>query len=220
VTAGLAALLARIAATRATHADLVAARARLRPPGVLRTSPAGASASGPGAAVVPLPGVAPAPSVAGPSAVPAATPSPSGSPGAQARTLTSAARDALAALTAGEHAAVYAYGLVVAWVAGAERDRARQAWSWHLARRDTLEERLLAAGVQPPAAAPAYAVAGSLSPAAAGTLAATVEDRLATLGARTVATTTDADRADAADGLVAGARRAAAWRGRGVALPG
>jgi Domain of unknown function (DUF4439) len=69
--------------------------------------------------------------------------------------------------------------------------------------------------------APAYDLgAGALTSAGAVALAATVEDRLATLGARAVAAATGEDRSDAAEGLVAGARRAAAWRGRTTALPG
>jgi hypothetical protein len=207
VTPGLAALLARIAAARATHADLLAAKAGLRMPAALRTSSAAPPTPAP-PSPAPLPGAAPA------------LPSPSESPsagGPTANGLSDAARDALAAFTAGEHAAVYAYGVVVALVASRTRDRAREAWSWHMARRDVLEERLLAAGVQPPPAAPAYDL--GIAPAAT-VLAATVEDRLATLGARTVAVTSGPDRSDAAEALVAAARRAAAWRGRGTSLPG
>jgi hypothetical protein len=209
VTAGLAALLARIAAARATHADLLTAKAGLRRPPTLRTSssaPQGAVRASP----APLPGAAAAP-----------VPSDAGSAvGAAQGGLSGAAREALAAVTAGEHAAVYAYGAVAAVVAARERDRAQDAWSWHIARRDGLEERLLAAGVRPPAAAPAYELGAPLSATAAAALAATVEDRLATLGARTVAATSGPDRSDAAEALVAGARRAAAWRGSGDALPG
>ena len=112
---------------------------------------------------------------------------------------------------------------MVARVAPQERGRARDAWASHMTRRDVLEERLLAAGVQPPAAAPAYDLGTPVTPvtsASAATLAATVEDRLATLEARAVAATAGADRSDAAEALVAGARRAAAWRGRPAALAG
>jgi hypothetical protein len=209
VTPALAALLARIAAARATHADLLAGKAGLRLPTALRTSSSAPQAAAP-PSPVPLPGAAPAPL-------------PPGSPPAAGQDeggLSGAAREALAALTAGEHAAVYAYGAVVALVASRERNRAREAWRWHRARRDVLEERLLAAGVQPPPAAPAYDLGRALSAAGATALAASVEDRLATLGARTVAATSGPDRSDAAEALVAGARRAAVWRGRGMSLPG
>jgi hypothetical protein len=238
---GLAALLARIAAARATHADLVSARASLRPPPVLVVSPTPASATpGSGASVVPTPATMPA--AAGPTAAAAgslpgssasgagAAPgvSATGGPGASlapgpipaGAALRAPARDALAALAAGEHAAVYAYGVVAARVADADRSRALAAWNWHVTRRDELEERLLDAGVQPPAAAPAYQLGAAPDAGAAVALAATVEDRLAQLAAHAVAATTGADRSDAAGALVAGARRAAAWRGRGAALPG
>jgi hypothetical protein len=218
VTPGLAALLARIAAARATHADLLAARSGLRIPTTLRTSSAAPQQGAP-PGPVPLPGAAPA---ALPSDSPAASPaaSPSDSLASDANGLSGPGHEALAALTAGEHAAVYAYGTVVALVAPRERARARDAWNWHMARRDVLEERLLAAGVQPPSAAPAYDIGKVTSAAGATALAASVEDRLATLGARTVAATSGPDRSGAAEALVAGARRAAAWRGRGSALPG
>jgi Domain of unknown function (DUF4439) len=216
VSPGVAALLARIAAARAAHADLLAAAAELRAPGVLRTSASPASGAGGIPSPAPLPGTAPADPALGASA----TPSPGGTPASGTGSLSDATGAALTALTAGEHAAVYAYGAVVARVAPPDRARARDAWAWHTARRDVLEERLLAAGIQPPVAAPAYDLGGTLTTTRAVALAATVEDRLATLGARTVAAATGADRSDAAEGLVAGARRAAAWRGRPEALPG
>jgi hypothetical protein len=227
----VAVLLARIAAARAAHADLLSTAAGLRPPGRLVPSLAAAAAapSGPaGAASGPDdagPAVAPSGSVAadGPlppppagvqPAVPAAGPTPStGGPA-----LAAAAREALVALTAGEHAAVFAYGLVAARVPAAQRDRARAGWAWHLERRDLLEDRLLTAGVHPPAAAPAYDVGGAPSRDGAARLAATVEQRLAALAIRTVAATQGDDRLEAAVGLVEGARRAAAWSGRPQAL--
>jgi hypothetical protein len=220
VTPGLATLLARIAAARATHADLLAAKAGLRIPTALRTSPVAAQpAAPPGPA--PLPGAAPpTPPPASPAGSPSASPSGSLAAGPAEDGLSDTARAALTALTAGEHAAVYAYGAVVARVSARERGRARDAWSWHMARRDVLEERLLAAGVQPPPAAPAYDLGTPTSAAGAAELASMVEDRLATLGARTIGVTSGPDRSDAAEALVAGARRAAAWRGRGAPLPG
>jgi Domain of unknown function (DUF4439) len=199
VSPGLATLLARIAASRAVHADLLAARAGLRAPGALLTSRRTA-VEGAGSTPAQPPGP-----------LPVAVPTVSLAP---------AARDALVALTAGEHAAVFAYGAVVARVAEPDRERARQAWSWHVARRDVLEERLMVAGLQPPAAVPAYDLGPLASGRAAGTLAATVEDRIAALTAPVVGTTAGADRSDAAEALVAGARRAAGWRGHGEALPG
>jgi hypothetical protein len=134
--------------------------------------------------------------------------------------LAAAAREALVALTAGEHAAVFAYGLVAARVVPKQRARARAGWAWHLERRDLLEERLLTAGVQPPAAAPAYDLGGTPTAGGAARLAATVEQRVASLAVRTVAATQGDDRREAAAALVEGARRAAGWSGRPHALPG
>ena len=99
------------------------------------------------------------------------------------------------------------------------RQAARAAWSWHLARRDLLEERLLAAGVQPPVAAPAYDVGPAPDASGAARLAATVERRLAGLGVRAVAATEGDDRREAATGLIEGARRLAGWTGRPETLP-
>ena len=100
------------------------------------------------------------------------------------------------------------------------RGQARAAWTWHLARRDLLEERLLAAGVQPPVAAPAYDLGDAPNASGASRLAATVERRLGALAVRAVAATEGDDRREAAAALVEGARRLAAWTGRPETLPG
>ncbi len=221
----VAALLARIAATRAAHADLLSAAAGVRLPGQLAPSRQ-AIAAAPSTPAADPTGAAPPGADAGPlppPPAPVASPT-AASPGANASVgvpaLAATAREALVALTAGEHAAVFAYGLVAARVPAKQRDRARDGWSWHLARRDQLEERLLAAGVEPPAAAPAYDVGGTPTAAGAARLAATVEQRLAALAVRTVAATQGEDRGLAASSLVAGVRRAVAWSGRSQALPG
>jgi hypothetical protein len=221
----VAALLARIAAARAAHADLLSAAAGLRLPG--RLVPAGVAVGIPAAAPGPdaaAPGPTPSPSAALPLPPPpvGVQPSPAAppSPSAGVAVLAAGAREALVALTAGEHAAVFAYGLVAARVPGPQRARARAGWSWHLERRDQLEERLLTAGVEPPVAAPAYDVGGAPTPAGAVRLAATVEQRLAALTVRAVSATQGDDRREAAAALVEAARRTAAWTGRPQALPG
>ena len=211
----VAALLARVAAARAVHADLIAAAAGSRAPGELRAH--GATP----AVATPAPSVVSAPAPAASAALPATTGTPGPAvalPGAAA--LAAPARQALVALTAGEHAAVFAYGVVAARVRRPDRAAAHDGWAWHRSRRDLLEERLLAAGVTPPAAAPAYDVGTPPATAAAATLAATVEDRLAALLLRAVAETDGDDRRLAAEGLVTVARRSARWTGRGQALPG
>ena len=213
----IAALLARIAAQGAAHADLLAAAAGVKAPGPLV---AGAAPAGPSAAAAPPPqavrGTLPQPPAVAPPSVSTVGPAPT--PGTPA--LPPGARDALVVLTAGEHAAVFAYGVVAARVSQGRRQAARAAWAWHVARRDLLEERLLAAGVQPPMAAPAYDVGEAPSAAGAARLAATVERRLAALAVRAVAATDGDDRREAIAGLVDGARRLAAWTGRPESLPG
>jgi hypothetical protein len=200
-SAPLAALLARIAGARAAHADLLAAAAGARTPGPL------------------APVVSATPQGASPRAVQPAVPAgPVAAPGTLE--LAPGAREAIFALTAGEHAAVFAYGLIAARVPPGRREQARAAWAWHLTRRDLLEERLLAAGVQPPVAAPGYDVGGVPTARGASRLAATVERRLGALAVRAVAATQGDDRREAAAGLVEGTRRLAAWTGRPETLPG
>jgi hypothetical protein len=218
----VAALLARIAAGRAAHADLLAAAARVRIPGPLvPAAPGGASRT-----AAPIPGpAAPDALPAAPAAVQPSTTQPSAPAGGPVPTpgvlpLPTGARDALLALTAGEHAAVFAYGVIAARVAQGRREQARGVWAWHVAQRDLLEERLLAAGVQPPVAAPAYDVGGAPNASGAARLAATVERRLAALAVRAVAATEGDDRREASAALVEGGRRLAAWTGRPENLPG
>jgi hypothetical protein len=187
-TPATAGLLARMAAARVVHADLLAAAARLPAPGQVGLPTGAASSVG---------------------ASPAAT------------SLEGATAAALSTLLAGEHAAVFAYGLVTARVADAREPLARSLWQAHLARRDALEARLDAAGLAPAEAAPAYDV-GTLpaGPADAVALAARVEDGLASVAFGAVTTTTGATRLEAAADLVIAARRAATWRAAPTALPG
>ncbi len=211
----VAALLARIAAARAVHADLLAAAGDLPLPGEVAPATVRAPATQPARPVAPA-AADPTPTIGG------SSPDAGSPPGPLERGtgLESPAREALVALTAGEHAAVFAYGFVAGRARGRDRALARDGWAWHLARRDQLEERLLEAGVQPPAAAPAYDLGKASGASAAGQLAGRVEDRVARLAARAVAATAGQDRADAATSLVAAARRAARWRGRTTPLPG
>jgi hypothetical protein len=200
VTPGMATLLARIAACRAVHADLlaVAAGVDLPPATGLDVAPPSASAEG--------------------STPPTGTPSapgPTGSPPPPPPELAPAA-----AMLGGEHAAVFAYGLVTAR-AGQARARALALLTEHVARRDAIEGFLLARGTVPPAAAPAYEVGPVPKGAAqAAALAQRVEDGTAAVAAAAVAAEDPAVRGLAATLLVAAARRAAAWRGATEPLPG
>lgn len=186
---GMAALLARIAAARAVHADLIAGRAGL---------PARA------AQLVPAAGPA------------AATPTGSAdrSPADQSRIDVAAQ----GRLLAGEHAAVFAYGVVAART---DDPLARRFWAAHVAGRDALERSILAADGTPPAAAAGYDI-GPLPAdrAAARALAVRVEQRLAVLAGAEVAATDGPTRTSMAQQLVAAGRREAAWRRLPRAFPG
>ena len=122
---------------------------------------------------------------------------------------------------AGEHAAVYAYGVVGARVAGTDRSRARAALDAHLARRDALSASVTVAGGEPVAAEPAYALPRPVRTADdAVLLAVVVEERVAATYADVV-TTSDAElRRLAAAAMRDAAVRAALWRGGSVPFPG
>ena len=203
---GLAALLARIAASRAVHSDLVAVASGLhKQPTVLTPAPQ----------PTPLPAPAGMVTRSAPPAT-AATPVPTVSP-----TLGPADRDALNRLLAGEHAAVFAYPLIVARCAANRKALAAIFWQQHLALRDRLAAQLAAAGTQPVAAQAAYDVGPvPATSGAAARLAVRVENGLAALAVDAVAATTGVLRGLAAAQLVSAARRAVAWGGTGVPLPG
>jgi hypothetical protein len=190
----LAVLLARIAAARAVHADLVASGAGSAPPAQL--SPAAA-----------------------PTGTAVATPTPSA--GQAGDSGLAAQRTALTRLLAGEHAAVFAYPIVVARCAGSKRAVAESLWQAHVAERDALERLLETAGVEPPAAAPAYDVGPvPADSGAAAELAAKIETGLAGLAAVAVRDATGSARLHVARQLVSAARRSATWGGSPGALPG
>ncbi|MFI7587688.1 DUF4439 domain-containing protein [Spongisporangium articulatum] len=206
----LALLLVRLAASDAAHADLTATATKARVPAELTVE----SASPAAASVSPSAGPSPSPS---PSATPSVTPTPS--PGS---VFASPTERALNRQLAGEHAAVYAYPLVIARTTGARRKLAQQLWAEHRARREVLVARLLSAGVAPVQSEPAYVVQPVPTTAGqAAELAARIEAALATLAADVVATApVGADRDDGAEQLVLAARRAAGWSGRTEGLPG
>lgn len=135
--------------------------------------------------------------------------------------LTEDETDALNRLLAGEHAAFYAYPLVIAHVDDDHRSVAEALWEAHQDQRDALERLLVGAGETPVAAAAAYAVTTPATPAKAVALATKVERRLAGLAADVIAVAEDSTvQSTAADLLVLAARRQAAWSNRPVADPG
>ncbi|MFR9674626.1 ferritin-like domain-containing protein [Streptomyces sp. TR06-5] len=129
--------------------------------------------------------------------------------------------EALQAALEAEHAAVYGYGVVGGRIADDGREAARAAWDAHRARRDTLHRRVRDLGGTPRAAAAAYALPFNVpDAAAAGRLAAELEDRVAAVYADLVRATGGDARRDAASALREAALRALRWRGTGVAFPG
>lgn len=130
--------------------------------------------------------------------------------------------DALQAVLAGEHAAVYAFGVVGARLHGSsDEGDARAAYARHLARRDRVTESLLADGATPVSPAAAYALGGPVTTSgAARALAATVELGLCGPYADLVAATVADERATAADWCGDAAVRSIGWGGTPVAFPG
>jgi hypothetical protein len=221
---GPAGLMARIAAARAVHADLLASAAGLAAPGELPAL-APRPAASPSAGAPTVGSDSPTTSAPdSPTAGPTGSPAPARSPAAATaslRPLDPAATTALSALLSAEHAAVFAYGLLTARVADARRPAVRILWDAHRTRRDELEQRLADAGVTPPAALPAYDVGPSPgSTSALSALGARIEDAMAAAALSAVTGTTGEIRTEAAADLVHAARRASGWRGGSTALPG
>lgn len=130
-------------------------------------------------------------------------------------------RTALTRMLAGEHAAVYAYGVVTARVSDRLRERATAGWQAHVLRRDALKETLLRADVTPPVAAAAYDL-GTMTSGSAGAvaLATRVEAAVAEVAVSAVHLTHAQHRTAAATAVVDAARRQASWTRGPVALPG
>jgi uncharacterized protein DUF4439 len=227
-----AVLLCRIAAARIVNADLLGVAVGRKPSGVLKPERPAPAASPP----APSPGSSPGSSTPSASGTGASAPaSTTGAPTstdpvetgpadpADLKDPDTPALIALDRLLAGEHAAVFAYPLVIARTTGSRRTLAAALWQAHRTERDELATRLLNAGARPAVAEPAYDV-GTLpsSSARAAALAARVESGLAALAADLVATgeAGDGDRVLGADQLVLAARQTAGWTGRPAAFPG
>jgi hypothetical protein len=135
---------------------------------------------------------------------------------------------ALAAVLAGEHAAIYGYGVIGAHVSGNDLSMVKSAQRDHEQSRDALTAKLIAARVSAPAASAAYQLPFAVSDSAsARKLAVLLEERVAGLWRAAVAPTQGADRQLAVQALTAAAVRATRWRERAtpngpatVAFPG
>ncbi|NAZ83519.1 DUF4439 domain-containing protein [Kineococcus sp. R8] len=141
---------------------------------------------------------------------PAAASTPAAAPGEDV--------GALQRALAGEHEAVYAYGLLAARAALPRRPEALGDLDAHRIARDRLEEVVRALGAEPVAAAAGYA-ATAPTPEAAALLAATVEDRLSAVYEDVVGAG-PARRELGAAGVLRAARAAVRWGGPVRSFPG
>ena len=132
-----------------------------------------------------------------------------------------AATGALQAALAAEHAAVYGYGVVGAYLTGGSRAAATADWVAHQNARDELEAMLRSRGSQPGPAAIAYQLPIPVRTSGqAVSLAVILEERIATAYLGLVALSTPALRELGALQVRESALRAAFWRGTTVAFPG
>jgi hypothetical protein len=122
---------------------------------------------------------------------------------------------------AAEHAAIYGYGVVGAYLTGTLEQAAQQDWAVHQVAMDTLVSRLTSAGAQPMAAQDAYQLPFAVrSRTAAVALAAFLEGRVAEAYMGLVALDDPGLRAWGAQQVRASALRATFWSGRTAAFPG
>lgn len=130
--------------------------------------------------------------------------------------------DSLQAVLAGEHAAVYAYGVVGGILHGQPDDlAARSTYDLHRLRRDRVTALLVASGSTPVGTAAAYDLDGPVrTPRQARALAARVEDALIGPYADLVGQAEDGLRATAAAWCSESATRSIGWGGAPTAFPG
>ena len=127
----------------------------------------------------------------------------------------------LADALAGEHAAIYGYGVLGAHLTGPALELARQAEAAHRTRRDSLLVRLASATPAPPAADPAYALPFPVTDqASALRLAVGIEERTGDVWRATLADAGGDDRKRALDALTDCALRAARFRRASGQSPG
>ena len=128
---------------------------------------------------------------------------------------------ALAAALAGEHAAIYAYGVVGGQAGDAYRRASAERIAAHSVQRDLLAAELSAAGTPPAAGAPAYTLPFAVrSVGDALRLAVHVEHALAATYVDLVAAAAPTRRARAAARLTDCAEQAHAWGAEPQAFPG
>ncbi len=130
--------------------------------------------------------------------------------------------EALQAVMAAEHAAVYAYGVVGARLNGTPYEGAAAAgYDAHRARRAAISALVTRAGAQPSPAAVAYQLGSPVTTSTqARALAAHVERRLAAVYVQLVGAAAADQRAAPAAWLADASVRTAAWSGQVDDFPG
>ncbi|GIH13667.1 ferritin-like domain-containing protein [Rugosimonospora africana] len=127
----------------------------------------------------------------------------------------------LADALAGEHAAIYGYGVLGAHLTGQALNQARQAEAAHRGRRDKLFIDLAGGSAPAPAAAPAYALPFPVTDATTAVkLATQLEERAGAVWHAVLPDVTGDDRRFALDALTDCAVRAARWRRVAGHVPG
>jgi rubrerythrin len=140
----------------------------------------------------------------------------------------SATTDALGTAVDTENAAIFAYGIAVAYAATTRRDTVDEYTADHRARRDELARLMTAAGATPPEAAVGYVLPVAVSDPVSAVRAMLAAEEDCTRAYRVLLekADTDAVRRVGVDALSAAAVRAARWRlvlqvsPSTVALPG
>lgn len=134
-------------------------------------------------------------------------------------------REALQRALAGEHAAVYLYGVVGGRVSVSTHaelwQRVRDAYNLHRGRRDQLVSMVRTAGAEPVAAEVSYELPNpAMTPAQLERVALEVEQRCAAVYADTVGNTSGANRQWALDALEDAAVRLLGFSGEPEPFPG
>lgn len=134
-------------------------------------------------------------------------------------------REALQRALAGEHAAVYLYGVVGGRVSVSTHaelwQRVRDAYNLHRGRRDQLVSMVRTAGAEPVAAEVSYELPNAaMTPAQLERVALEVEQRCAAVYADTVGSTAGANRQWALDALEDAAVRLLGFGGEPEPFPG
>ncbi|HEX5769970.1 MAG TPA: ferritin-like domain-containing protein [Nocardioidaceae bacterium] len=134
-------------------------------------------------------------------------------------------REALQLALAGEHAAVYLYGVVGGRVSVSTHaelwQRVRDAYNLHRGRRDQLVSMVRTAGAEPVAAEVSYELPNpAMTPAQLERVALEVEQRCAAVYADTVGSTAGANRQWALDALEDAAVRLLGFGGEAEPFPG